>query len=58
MKYLNVGNKLLEELCKVKQFDIRHVEYDVNIGQIKEKEKFKAAKQILFLEPFSLLMLE
>jgi hypothetical protein len=39
------ANGLLEGLYRVKEFDVHKT--DINIGTISEKEKFRAAKQIL-----------
>lgn len=47
MDRLDLGNKLLDDLYKVKTFDSNALESEGKIGQITEKEKFKAAKQIL-----------
>ena len=47
MKRLEMGEKLLEDLYKVKSFDSHNVEAQLNIGKITEKDKFLAAKQIL-----------
>jgi hypothetical protein len=42
-----MGNQLLDDLYKVKQFDAQNIETHITIGRITEKEKFVAAKQIL-----------
>ncbi len=42
------GEKLLDDFYKVRQFDTHDMESSLNIGQITEKDKFLAAKQILF----------
>jgi len=42
---MQLGNALLEEIYKVQQFDVH--KNDIDIGRITEKEKFRAAKQIL-----------
>lgn len=42
-----MGDKLLENIYKVEQFDSHQLENPINIGRITEKEKFVAAKQIL-----------
>ncbi len=42
-----MGEKLLEDFYKVKSFESQNLESSLNIGQITEKEKFLAAKQIL-----------
>lgn len=47
MQPLNIGNKILEDLYKVKSLEAKDIESKVIIGQITEREKFKAAKQIL-----------
>jgi len=44
---LGMGEKLLEDLYKVKSFDSQYIETQLNIGRITEKDKFLAAKQIL-----------
>jgi hypothetical protein len=38
----------MEDIYKVKEFDIQQVESSLGIGNITEKDKFVAAKQILF----------
>lgn len=47
MNRLRMGEKLLEDFYKVKSFESQNLESSLNIGQITEKEKFLAAKQIL-----------
>ncbi len=47
MQPLEMGHKILEDLYRVKSFDSKNIESEVIIGQITEREKFKAAKQIL-----------
>lgn len=39
--------KFLEDLYEAKTIDSKNLEYDVTIDQVTEREKFKAAKQIL-----------
>lgn len=43
-----MGQKLLEEIYNVKQFDINKLENPVSIGRITDRDRFLAAKQILF----------
>lgn len=47
MQRLSLKDRLLEDIYKVKEFDVQNIEHEVKIGQITEREKFKAAKQIL-----------
>lgn len=47
MKPLKMGQKLLDDIYKVKSIDTSDVISQLKIGQITEKEKFTAAKQIL-----------
>lgn len=47
MNRLDMGDELLEEIYRVKQFDIHKIENPIAIGRITEKDKFLAAKQIL-----------
>lgn len=48
MHRLSLKDRLLEDdIYKVKEFDVQKLEHEVKIGQITEREKFKAAKQIL-----------
>lgn len=47
MQPLKMGKELLDDLYKVKHFDTQKIESYTQIGQITEREKFKAAKQIL-----------
>lgn len=42
-----MGKKIMDDLYKSKQFDAELLEQNVSIDQISEREKFKAAKQIL-----------
>lgn len=42
-----MGDKLLDDFYKVKQFDTQDYQSGLNVGSITEKEKFIAAKQIL-----------
>lgn len=42
-----MAEKILDDLYKVKSFDSQHIESQINIGKITEKDKFVAAKQIL-----------
>jgi hypothetical protein len=45
---LDMSRKLLDDIYKVKQIDTHNLPTNVTItGQITEKEKFRAAKQIL-----------
>ena len=48
MNRLSMGEELLHDIYKVKQFDTQMLENSINIGRITEKEKLIAAKQILF----------
>lgn len=48
MQRLDLSRRMLEDIYKVKSFDAQKVESDINQGRISEKEKFLAAKQILF----------
>ena len=48
MQPLHMGTKILEDIYKSKQFDADTIKSNVSIDQISEREKFKAAKQILF----------
>ena len=48
MNRLKMGDKLLDDFYKVRQFETHEIEATVNIGRITEKDKFVAAKQILF----------
>lgn len=43
---MQLGKALLDDIYKVKQFDVK--KHDIDIGNITEKEKFRAAKQVLF----------
>lgn len=47
MNRLGMGEEILEEFYKVKQFDSNQLEAPISIGRITEKDKFLAAKQIL-----------
>ena len=47
MNRLGMGEEILEDLYKVKQFETQQLESPVNVGRITEKDKFLAAKQIL-----------
>lgn len=47
MKRLDMGNDLLHDFYKVKEFDPQKIEGSVGMGRITEKDKFLAAKQIL-----------
>lgn len=47
MQPLEMGQKILDEIYKVKSIDTSEVIAQLKIGQITEKEKFTAAKQIL-----------
>lgn len=47
MQPLEMGGKILDDIYKVKNYDSSRIESDIKIGQVTEKEKFKAAKQIL-----------
>lgn len=42
-----MGEQILDDFYKVKQFDTHDYQSVVNVGSITEKEKFIAAKQIL-----------
>jgi hypothetical protein len=42
---MKLGSALLDDIYKVKQFDVK--KNDIEIGKITEKERFRAAKQIL-----------
>lgn len=48
MQLLNMGNKILDDLYKAQSLDSSSLNFDVKIDKISEREKFKAAKQILF----------
>ena|SRR5260221_10686310 len=45
---LTMGEKILDDLYKVKSFDSQNIETHDNVGKITQKDKFIAAKQILF----------
>jgi len=47
MKRLDMGNDLLHDFYKAKEFDSQKMEGSVGMGRITEKDKFLAAKQIL-----------
>jgi len=47
MQPLKMGKEILDDLYKSKHFDSQKIDSYTQIGQITEKEKFKAAKQIL-----------
>lgn len=47
MQPLNMGGKILDDLYSKKSLDTSPLSFDVKIDKISEKEKFKAAKQIL-----------
>ncbi len=47
MNRLEMGDKLLDDFYKVKSFSSQNIESNLTIGQITEKEKLIAAKQIL-----------
>jgi len=47
MQPLFMGNKILEDLYQVKDFNSRKLESFELIGKITERDKFRAAKQIL-----------
>lgn len=48
MKHLKMGREILEEIYKVKNFEIKNLEQTLTLGKITERDKFHAAKQILF----------
>lgn len=48
MNRLQMGEEILNEIYKVKTFDTGQLQSSVNISGITEKDKFLAAKQILF----------
>lgn len=48
MKKLEMGQKILEDLYDVNSIDSKNLESSVKIDQLTEREKFLAAKQILF----------
>jgi len=48
MHVLGMGQKILDDLYKAKTLTPIDIESQVLIGQITDREKFKAAKQILF----------
>jgi hypothetical protein len=43
-----IGDQLLDDIYHVKQFETQIIENPITIGNITEKDKFLAAKQILF----------
>jgi hypothetical protein len=47
MNRLDMGDEILHELYHAKQIDARGIETPNIIGHITEKDKFRAAKQIL-----------
>jgi hypothetical protein len=47
MQQLTMGQKILDDLYKNKSLDSKNLEFEVKIDKITEREKFKAAKQIL-----------
>ncbi len=47
MKHLKMGQEILEEIYKVKNFETNKLEHSFNFGKITDQDKFKAAKQIL-----------
>lgn len=47
MERLEAGSKIIDDIFKVKQFDVNKLEDEIKIGQISERDKFRAAKQIL-----------
>lgn len=47
MQKLDMGKEILEDLYKVKSFEAKEIESEIQIDQIPAREKFKAAKQIL-----------
>lgn len=46
MQQLDMGHKILEDLYTAKTLDTQDINF--SIGKISDREKFKAAKQILF----------
>lgn len=42
-----MGNKILEDLYKTKSLDTNNLNFDLKFDKVSEREKFKAAKQIL-----------
>lgn len=47
MQKLDMGNKILEDLYKTKSLDTNNLNFDLKFDKVSEREKFKAAKQIL-----------
>ena len=47
MNRLRMGQEILEDIYKVKNFESTKLEQSFNLGKITEKDKFQAAKQIL-----------
>jgi hypothetical protein len=47
MNRLEMGDELLNDIYKVNQFNASSIEENINFGNISEKDKFLAAKQIL-----------
>ena len=47
MNRLDAGEKILDDFYKVKTFETQNIESSLEMGQISDKEKFIAAKQIL-----------
>ena len=43
-----MANDIMDDFYRVKEFDSQKVASHINIGRITEKDKFLAAKQILF----------
>ena len=42
-----MGNKILEDLYKSKSLDTNALNFDLKFDKVSDREKFKAAKQIL-----------
>lgn len=47
MNRLRMGQEILQDIYKVKNFESNQLEPSFNVGKITEKDKFQAAKQIL-----------
>lgn len=47
MNRLKMGDEILDEIYKVKNFQSSKLEQTFSLGNVTEKDKFKAAKQIL-----------
>lgn len=47
MKLLDTGHEILQDLYKTQTISAKDLESEIHVGQLTDRDKFKAAKQIL-----------